>query len=127
MTPTIVLIVCKTLLLGGDQNSEFTGWENREWAYEHSKMVCRRHEIQVFDTAEAQGADPQPFNQHRCIAAAVRVGTQWDIDHRSSNYRTWRVACPVPIVDTTTGQVIGWKLPECGHQDTVTCEVDSVI
>jgi hypothetical protein len=30
-------------------------------------------------------------------------------------------------VDTRTGTVIGYKLPECGHRDTVICDTDSVI
>jgi len=30
-------------------------------------------------------------------------------------------------VDMRTGALIGYKLPECGHQDTVICETDSVI
>jgi hypothetical protein len=37
------------------------------------------------------------------------------------------IGCPAPIVDLRTGALIGYKLPECGHQDTVVCETDSVI
>jgi hypothetical protein len=37
------------------------------------------------------------------------------------------VACPVPIINTITGEVIAWKLPDCGHRDTVVCEVDTAI
>jgi hypothetical protein len=55
------------------------------------------------------------------------LGTQWDAGHRGSSYRFWRVACPVPIVDTRTGDIISWKMPECGHRDTVRCEVDAEI
>jgi hypothetical protein len=51
----------------------------------------------------------------------------WDDAHRNTPWRVWRVGCPSPIVDTRTGTVIGYKLPECGHRDTVICEVDSVI
>jgi hypothetical protein len=55
------------------------------------------------------------------------LGVQWDQSHKSSKYRFWRVACPVPIVDTRTGEVIAWKMPDCGHRDTVVCEVDTAI
>lgn len=138
MVPTIVLIVCKTILVGEpDQNSSWTGWENREWAYENSMMVCRRHEVAMYDPAEGTPSNPSdpnseptpalPFNKDACIAAAIRLGTDWDMSHRSSPYRTWRVACPTPIIDNRTGQVVGWKLPECPHTDVVRCEVDSVI
>ena len=98
MPAVVVLIVCKTVLAGPvDQNSDKTGWENRDWEYQNSMMICRRQEVQLFDLDEAKGADPQPFNGSRCWAAAIRIGTQWDVDHRSSAYRTWRVAFSRPI------------------------------
>ena len=135
MPAVIVLIVCKTVLSGPvDQNADMTGWENRDWAYVNSKMLCHRQEVEMFDTAEAQGADPLPFNQMSCMGAQVRLATAWDMEHRSSAYRTWRVACPVEIRNDVTGDgptpddpVIGWALPPCGHEDTVTCETDSTI
>lgn len=128
MPAAVVLIVCKTVIAGpADQNSKYTGYENREWATEHSMMVCRRQEIQLFDQAEGQGADPQPFNLKRCQMSGIMLGAQWDAGHRGSSYRFWRVACPVPIIDTRTGDIIAWKMPECGHRDTVRCEVDAEI
>ena len=134
--PTVVvLIVCKTVLAGpADQNSDKTGWENRDWAYENSMMVCRRQEVQMFDQAEAMGADPQPFSAQICAASAVRIWSEWDVAHRSGPWRTWRVACPVPMKQDLTGNgpspddpIVGWVLPDCGHRDTVICETDSVI
>lgn len=128
MPAAVVLIVCKTVIAGpADQNAAYTGYENREWATEHSMMVCRRQEVQLFDQAEAQGADPQPFNEQRCQRSGIMLGVEWDAQHRSSSYRFWRVACPVPIVDTRTGEIIAWKMPECGHRDTVRCEADTAI
>src|SRR6476660_10167409 len=82
---------------GPDQNAGYTNSENREWATEHAKMVCRREEVQMFDKAKADGADPQPLNLQNCQRSAMMLGPQWDADHRSSSYRFWRVACPVPI------------------------------
>ncbi|MEM7192611.1 MAG: hypothetical protein AAF405_07025 [Pseudomonadota bacterium] len=128
MPSAVVLIVCKTFIAGPpDINAEFTGYENRQWATEHSKMVCRRHEVQLFDQSEAMGAAAQPFNQQRCQRAGITLGVSWDQSHRSSNYRFWRVACPVPIVDTRTGEVIAWKMPDCGRRDIMVCEVDTAI
>ena len=128
MPAAVVLIVCKTLVAGPpDPNAAYTGYENREWATEHSMMVCRRQEVPLFDMSEAQGADAQPFNTQRCWRSGLMLGSQWDAGHRGSRYRFWRVACPVPIVNTITGEVIAWKLPECGHRDTVRCEVDTEI
>ena len=136
MPATVVLIVCKVAILGGDQNSTFTKWENTEWATENSMMICRRTEVQMYDSAEAMGADPQGFNTQRCMAAAIRLGAQWDIDHQGTTnpYRTWRVACPVEIREDVTGNgpspddpVVGYVLPDCGHRDTVVCDTDNVI
>ena len=57
--PVLVLIVCKTVLAGPpDQNAAFTHWENLEWATEHSMMVCRRNEIQLYDPVEGMKLNP---------------------------------------------------------------------
>ncbi len=128
MPSAVVLIVCKTMIAGPvDQNAAYTGYENRQWATEHSMMVCRRQEVQLFDQAEAMGAAAQPFNLQRCQRAGITLGVNWDASHRGSSYRFWRVACPVPIVDTKTGDIIAWKMPECGRRDIVRCEVDTAI
>ncbi|MCB1443034.1 MAG: hypothetical protein KDJ72_08420 [Methyloceanibacter sp.] len=128
MPTAVVLIVCKTVVAGpADQNAAYTGYENRQWATEHSMMVCRRQEVQLYDQAEAMGAAAQPFNQQRCQRAGISLGVNWDQAHRGSSYRFWRIACPVPIVDTKTGDIIAWKMPECGRRDIVVCEVDTAI
>lgn len=131
MPAVIVLIVCKTVLAGPpDQNAGFTKSENRDWATPNSMMVCRREEVQMIDQAEDQGADPQGFNQQRCQRSAMMLGPQWDASHQSSSYRFWRVACPVPIVRKNqdgSEDIIAWKLPDCGHRETVVCEVDTAI
>jgi hypothetical protein len=137
MPATVVLIVCKTVLAASppDPNSAYTGYEKREWATEHSMMLCRREEIKLEDSAElaatpAMPADPQPFNMQRCWRSGLMLGAEWDAGHKSSAWRFWRVACPVPIVRKNpdgSEDVIAWKLPDCGHRDTVVCEVDTEI
>lgn len=125
MPAVVVLVVCKTVLAGEpDPNAGYTHAENRAWATENSKMICRRHEVQLYDPAVDQGADPRPFTTQDCQKAGMMLGVQWNEQHRSSSYRFWKAACPVKIVDTRSGQIIGWKLPECGHRDTVICETD---
>ena len=138
--PVLVLIVCKTLAGAplddvGANNAKFTGNENREWAIEHSMMVCQRHEIQLYDPVEGQldpKDEPVPLNPNfaqygQCARAGIRLSIDWDSTHRNTPWRVWRVGCPTPIVDLRTGALVGYKLPECGHRDTVICEVDSVI
>lgn len=112
MPAAVVLIVCKVVAAGpADQNSAFTGYQNLEWATEHSMLVCRRLELPRDPTLP-------------CNKGAVMTAVQWDEMNKGSSYRAWRVACPVPIVNTITGEVIAWKMPECGHRDTVHCEGD---
>lgn len=136
--PILVLIVCKTVIAGPpDQNADFTHWENRTWATENSMMVCRRHEVQLYDPAEGQKLSesddpafplrPNFMDYSQCARAGIRLSMDWDDNHRNGPWRVWRVGCPTPIVDSQTGQIVGYKLPDCGHRETVVCEVDSVI
>jgi hypothetical protein len=131
MPAVVVLIVCKVALAGPpDQNAEQTHSENLKWATENSMMVCRRQEVQMYDRAEADGADPKPFTEQDCWRAGILMGSQWDAQHRNSPYRFWKIACPVPIVRKNpdgSENIIAWKLPDCGHRDTVRCEVDTAI
>jgi len=128
MPAIVVLILCKTVIAGEpDINSKWTGYENRAWDTTHSMMTCRRQEVQLYDPAEAMGADPVPFTVNQCQRAGVMLGAQWDVSHRSSSYRYWRTACPVPIIDTRTGETIAWSLPDCGKRGKVICERDTAI
>ena len=85
--PVLVLIVCKTVLAGpADHNAAFTHYENLEWATEHSMMVCRRHEIQLFDPAEgvqlgpdhapAPALNPNFAMASQCARAGIRLATR---------------------------------------------------
>jgi hypothetical protein len=131
MPAAIVLIVCKTVIGGPtDQNTAYTKAENREWAIENSMMVCRRQVIPIHDQAADLGAKlitPNLFDHGTCARIGIPIGVRWDQEHKSSAYRFWRVGCPAPIVDTRSGRIIGYKMPECGHRDTVRCEVDAEI
>ena len=131
MPAVIVLIVCKTVVVGPpDQNQARTHSENLGWAIENSMMVCRRQEIQVTDDAADKGAQPQPFNQQRCQQSGAMLGPNWNASHLSSRYRFWRYACPVPVVRQNADgseDIIAYHLPDCGHRDTVVCEVDTAI
>lgn len=127
MPAVLVLIVCKTLPGITDENSSFTKWESRPWATEHSMMVCRRQEIQLYDQAVDQGAKERPMTPDQCIHSGPLVSIAWDQSHKGSPYRVWRYACPTPMMDAQTHQIVGWAIPDCGHRDTVICEVDSAI
>ena len=131
MPAAVVLIACKTVVAGApDPNAAYTGYQNLEWATEHAMMVCRREEVPLYDRAVDAGADPQPFTQNACWRSGIALGAQYDAAHRNSAWRFWRVACPVPIVRKNadgTEDIIAWKMPDCGHRDTVVCEVDAAI
>ena len=88
MPAAVVLIVCKTVIAGPeDQNSAFTGYENREWATENSMMVCRRQESADCSSIKPKpmGAQAQPFNQQRCQRSAIMLGSEWDASHQGSS------------------------------------------
>lgn len=136
--PVLVLIVCKVAIAGApDQNAAMTGAQNLEWATENSMMTCRRNEVQLYDPAEGMQINPTddpapPLNPDfaqgaQCARAGIQLATSWDQAHRNTPWRVWRIGCPSPIVDLRSGALIGYKLPECGHQDTVVCETDSEI
>ena len=134
MPAVVVLILCKVAIAGPpDQNSVLTHSENLKWKTENSMMVCRRQEVQMYDQSVDQGAQEKPFTSMDCQHSAVLLGSQWDAQHRNSNYRFWRVACPVPMWNTEgtedpkDDQIVGWVLPDCGHRETVVCEVDTAI
>ena len=130
MPPFVVLIVCKVALTPvgpvAEHNARFTGHHQSVWAIEHGKMHCRRHEIQVYDQARAQGADAQSFNKNRCQRAGIMQGSKFNETHKK--WKWWRTACPTPIVDLRTGKVLGWQMPDCGgERGTIVCESDTSI
>jgi hypothetical protein len=131
MPASVVLIVCKTEIAGPpDQNAEWTHVENRRWATKNAMMVCRRQEVQMYDQAADQSADPQPFKDQRCMRSGMLLGSLRDAQHPSSAYRFWRVACPTPIVRQNADgseDIIAWKMPECRHRDILVCEADTEI
>ena len=139
MPPMLVLIVCKVLFVGApDDNARFTDRRDTKWDLSQGMMHCRRREIALADPAEGApsnpggdphewAAAPMSFTEAACNRAGLMQGAQFDAAYRDKPWRFWRVACPVPTVNTKTGEIVGWTLPDCGHRDTVICETDSVI
>ncbi len=136
--PILVVIACKVSIAANpDPNAAFTHVENIQWVTENSMMVCQRHEIPLIDPVEglqlSPAAEPMPAlnpdfsDWSQCQRAAMDLEMKWDNEHRNTPWRVWRIGCPSRIIDTRTGETIGYKLPECGHKDTVICEVDSEI
>jgi hypothetical protein len=136
--PILVVIACKVSIAANpDPNAAYTHVENIQWVTEHSMMVCQRHEVQLYDPVEGMqlspADDPAPAlnpnfaDPTQCARAGITLERDWDEQHKNTPWRVWRIGCPSPIVDLRTGALIGYKLPECGHKDTVICEVDSEI
>jgi hypothetical protein len=126
MPAILVLIVCKVALAGSpDQNSDQTGTQNLEWAITNSMMTCQRNEVPLYDPA-GDTTPPNLMRAEECARTGIMVAAHWDEAHRGTNWRVWRVGCPSAIVNQN-GAIVGYKLPECGHADTVVCLVDSTI
>jgi hypothetical protein len=91
-------------------------------------MHCRRQEVELYDPAADQGASPQPMTPDACNRAGITLGAQFDISHADSPWRFWRSACPVPIINEQTGEIVAWKLPECDTKHgTIVCDQDTAI
>lgn len=121
MPAKVVLVACKTVRKAGppDPNSVWTGYENREWATEYGMMHCRRFELQL-----EHSSDPtEAFTPQKCSRAASMMGVAWDMAHKRSSYRAWRILCPVPVRNID-GEIIEWRMPECPHRNIVICEND---
>ena len=79
--PILVLIVCKTIAVGApDENTRFTGAKELAWATEHSMMVCRRNEVQLYDPAEGMRLNPNddpapPLNPN--FSMQSQCGSRW--------------------------------------------------
>lgn len=99
--PFVVLFACKVAFLPFSseidrENSEFTGHKPYKFEIENSVMHCRRHVIQVYDQAAAQGADAQPFTEYACMKASWQIRMDWDRTHSNTKWRVWRTTCPKP-------------------------------
>ena len=133
MPAAIVIIACKVAFLPhaspiDEANSSYTGHRPYEWAIEHSQMQCRRHEVSLYNPADPNAE----FNAITCTKASMQVRFGWDMSHRNSNWRVWKTGCPVPTINTQTGDVLAWTLPSCPRKDnqgrvTVHCENDTAI
>jgi hypothetical protein len=131
MPAAIVLIVCRVVSGGPeDPNAGYTKHQMLDWDYAEAKMHCRRQEVQMYDPSVDQGADPKPFTMMDCWRSGFLMGSQWDAQHPNSKYRFWKVACPVAVVRKNqdgSEDIVGWKMPDCGHRETVVCEADTEI
>ena len=128
MDPVVVVIACKVAFIpfANDidrENSAYTGYKPYKWAIKHSKMHCRRLEVPVINPQ----APDEAFSELRCMHASLQTRMAWDRGHANQAWRVWKTACPVPIVDTRTGKVLAWKLPEgprINKQDRVAVHYD---
>lgn len=133
MPAVVVVIACKVAFLPYSsalehENSSFTGYKPYKWATEHSQMQCRRHEIQLYNPADPNAV----FNAHVCMKASWQIRMDWDRSHDNTNWRVWKTACPIPVINTQTGKVLAWQMPSCPRENkqdrvTVHCEQDTAI
>ena len=133
MPAVVVVIACKVAFLPyasavDEANAVYTHHKPYEWAIKHSQMLCRRHEIQLYnpDNPEAE------FTPQKCMRASWQIRMQWDMGHENTSWRVWKTACPIPVVNLQTGKVLDWQMPACPRENkqgrvAVQCERDTVI
>ncbi len=137
---SLVLIVCRGHVEpwstpDEQANAEYTHAENWQWDYPDSKMLCKRSEIPMIDQDEGKPLNggtvfslhPNFADAAQCAAAGIQLENQWDRQNKGSAWRVWRVGCPTPVIDAESGLVLSYVLPDCGHFDTIVCEIDSTI
>lgn len=133
MPAAVVVIACKVAFLPyaspiDEANAAYTHYKPYEWAIKHSQMQCRRHEIQLYNPADPNAV----FDSHKCMKASWQVRMQWDMMHENTNWRVWKTACPIPTINSATGQILAWTLPSCPRENrqervAVHCDVDTAI
>lgn len=133
MPAAVVVIACKVAFTPyasavDEENASYTHHRPYEWAIKHSQMQCRRHEIQLYNPEDPNDS----FTPLKCMRASWQVRMQWDMGHENSPWRVWKTACPIPIINSVTGQILAWQMPGCPREDkqgrvTVHCDVDTQI
>lgn len=109
MPAQLALIVCKVEFVGTPtENDRYTGHRETKWNTEGGVMHCRRHAIDLYSETDST------FSQFDCNFAGVRLGAGFDRANADSPWRFFKFACPVPTIDTNTGEILAWTLPECG-------------
>lgn len=132
MPPLIVLITCRVEFIEPSNdveahNQKMTGYRKTRWLTVGSKLQCKRQLVTMHDASDRPWAPSVPFNVNRCQRAGVMLGASHDHAAADRPWRTWRVACPTPLMNTITGEFIAWKYPPCGNRDTVDCDGDSAV
>lgn len=135
MPPVLVLIVCRIITLG--EVDPHTGWQDTVFDTHDGMMHCRREQIELYDSAPDQGADPVPFTPIACMRAAMMKGPQFDVDATNAKkpWRFWKAACPTKVMndngtpnDPRDDTQIGWAIPPCPEKNgTLVCESDTAI
>ena len=61
--PVLIVVACKLLIAANsDPNAAFTHVDT-EWATENSMMVCKRHEVDLYDPVEGIKNSSHPTTQ----------------------------------------------------------------
>lgn len=130
MPLAIALFVCLTEPDGlTDQNADYTHYESLQWATPNNQMVCRRQIIPLTDWEAEKGAvpiTPNLLDKSVCARVGIPIGVQWDMEHKNSKYRFFRIGCP--SLSIVNGKPV-FQLPDCfhGHAKEIKCESDEEI
>ena len=137
---TLSIIACRTVDLTGQKGRHdpalaANGWRDLEWKINASQeLECKREVADLLDSSEmmfpnqeTKPLNPDFSNWSQCASAAMSYAAAWNEKHKG--WAVLAVGCPVKIIDTETGNVLSFKIPECpshmpGTENRIKCSFD---
>ncbi|HUS84370.1 MAG TPA: hypothetical protein VMX56_04435 [Anaerolineales bacterium] len=136
---TLSIIACRTVDLTGQKGRQdpalaAPGWRDLEWFINPSQeLECKREVADLLDSAEmmfphkTEPLEPDFSNWSQCASAGMSYAAAWNEKHKG--WAVLAVGCPVKIIDSETGNVLSFKIPECpshmpGTENRIKCSFD---
>ena len=136
---TLSIIACRTVDLTGQKGRHdpalaANGWRDLEWKINSSQeLECKREVADLLDSADmmfpnkTKPLNPDFSNWSQCAAAGMSYAARWNETHKG--WAVLAIGCPVKIIDTETGAVLAFKIPECpvhmpGTENRIKCSFD---
>lgn len=137
----IAIVACRVDDLTGkpgrhDPEMAARNWRDLELHISNGEYSCK-HEVLALEDAAPYSPlatekmiplEPNWGDWSQCSSVGAVQAQMWNDRHKG--WATIAVGCPTPIVDLSSGKIIGWKLPGCptylpGTQNRMRCRFDA--
>lgn len=131
----LAIIACRVDDLTGqpgrhDPAMAARGWRDLEPHVVFGELQCKRYLLPLDDAAVFKGAKPLTPNFGKWDQCA-RVAAGMFPTQENNGWAPLAAGCPTPITDLETGEIVGWKLPECpskiNGKEGITCKFDESV